>query len=210
VYSDPVSWSFGTLPGGRVANDVASATIAGYTFAWAGGGSGGVGVGGNGVIPGGVPGGILNVRVALRGTPLADLARALARVEGVRVTSGPRMTAGECYLVHCPGFKMVVSSPAPGTDTAQGLVSRTADAAVSVTSDLAVALDRLMRATPAAVVRAPIVVTPEPIATTGTDPDSGPPNSTLRRAPLRPGKMLARKAPLARRTPLRRGPKRED
>ena len=207
MYSASVSWSFGTLPGGRVANDVASATIAGYTFAWAGGGSGGVGVGG---ISGGVPGGILNVRVALRGTPLGDLARALARVEGVRVTSGPRMTAGgECYLVHCPGFKMVVSSPAPGTDTAQGLVSRTADAAVAVTSDLAVALDRLMRATPATVVRAPVTVTPEPIVTEAASGD-GPGSSTLRRTPLRPGKTLARKAPLARRTPLRRGPKSDD
>lgn len=191
-----------------MANDVASATIAGYTFAWAGGGSGGVGVGGKGAIPGGVPGGILNVRVALRGTPLADLARALARVEGVRVTSGPRMVAGgECYLVHCPGFKMVVSSPAPGTDTAQGLVSRTVEPTAALTSDLAVALDRLMRTTPAGVVRAPIA--PEPIAT-GTDPDDGPARSTLRRAPLRPGKTLARKAPLVRRTPLRRGPKTED
>ena len=205
MYSASVSWSFGTLPGGRVANDVASATIAGYTFAWAGGGAGGVGVGG---MSGGAPGGILNVRVALRGTPLGDLARALARVEGVRVTSGPRMTAGgECYLVHCPGFKMVVSSPAPGTDTAQGLVSRAPEPAVSATSDLAVALDRLMRATPSAVVRAPI--TPEP-SMTGSDPDSGPTSSTLRRAPLRPGKTLARKAPLARRTPLRRGPNSED
>jgi len=192
-----VSWSFGTLPGGRVANDVASATIAGYTFAWAGGGSGGIGVGG---ISGAVPGGILNVRVALRGRPLVDLARALARVEGVRVTSGPRMMAGgDCYLVHCPGFKMVVSSPTPGTDSAQGLVSRTAEAAVALTSELALALDRLMRASPPGVKPAP--VTPEPVVT-----GSGPASSTLRRAPLRPGKTLARKAPLTRRTPLRRGP----
>ena len=160
------------------------------------------------MIPGGAPGGILNVRVALRGTPLADLARALARIDGVRVTSGPRMTAGgECYLVHCPGFKMVVSSPAPGTDTAQGLVSRAVEPAVAPTSELAVALDRLMRATPAAATRAP--ATPEPVVT-ATDPDDGPARSTLRRAPLRPGKTLARKAPLARRTPLRRGPKTED
>jgi hypothetical protein len=199
VYSAPVSWSFGTLPGGRVANDVASATIAGYTFAWAGGGSGGVGVGG---ISGGAPGGILNVRVALRGTPLADLARALARVEGVRVTSGPRMGAGgDCYLVHCPGFKMVVSSPPPGTDSAHALVSRAPEPTVAVTSELAVALDRLMRASPAG--RA--AVAPEPMVAS-----AGPASSTLRRAPLRPGKTLARKTPLTRRTPLRRGPKTEE
>jgi hypothetical protein len=112
------------------------------------------------------------------------------------------MAGGECYLVHCPGFKMVVSSPAPGTDTAQGLVSRTSEPAVALTSELALALDRLMRASPAG--RAPI--TPEPVAAAA----AGPVNSTLRRAPLRPGKTLARKAPLVRRTPLRRGPKDED
>jgi hypothetical protein len=172
-----------------VANDVASATIAGYTFAWAG-------------KVGGTPGGILNVRVALRGTGLADLARALGRVEGVRVTSGPAMTAGgECYLVHCTGFKMVVSSPAPGTDTAQGLVSRTIEATGALTSELSVALDRLTKAIPGTAARAPL--TPEPVVAGR----AGSSSSTLRRTPLRPGKTLARKAPLARRTPLRRGSK---
>lgn len=197
-----MSWSFGTLPGGRVANDVASATIAGYTFAWAG-------------ITGGTPGGLLNVRIALRGKALADLARALARVEGVRVTSGPAMAAGgECYLVHCPGFKIVLSSPEVGTDTAQGLVSRTVEPLVSVTSELAIALARLMREGPPAAVKPR---RPKPVAEDRAQPpleapadrDDGPLTSTLRRAPLRPGKTLARKAPLARRTPLRRGPKRD-
>jgi hypothetical protein len=107
---------------------------------------------------------------------------------------------GECYLVHCSGFKMVVSSPAPGTDTAQGLVSRTLEPGAALTSELSVALDRLARGVAGTAVRSPI--TPEPIVT-----EPGPASSTLRRAPLRPGKTLARKAPLARRTPLRRGPK---
>ena len=178
-----MSWSFGTIPGGRVANDVAAATVGGYTFAWAG-------------VTGGAAGGLLNVRVALRGSGLGDLGRALSKIDGVRVTSGPA-TGGACVIVHCAGFKMVLSSAAPGSDSATGLVSRTSAPAVSVTSPLAVALDGLMRATPA---RAPVPAAPAP------EPDAEP-TSTLRRAPLRPGKTLTRKAPLARRTPLRRGPK---
>ena len=178
-----MSWSFVTIPGGRVANDVASATIAGYTFAWAG-------------ATGGAAGGLLNVRVALRGSGLGDLGRALARIEGVRVTSGPAAT-GACVIVHCAGFKMVLSSPAPGSDSATGLVSRTSAPAVGVSSGLASALDGLLRAAPAR-------------ATVPPPPASGAAafeTSTLKRTPLRPGKTLTRKAPLARRTPLRRGPK---
>jgi hypothetical protein len=131
-----MSWSFGTVPGGRVGNEIAGATLAGYTFAWAG-------------LSGGTSGGILNVRVALRGGPLGNLARALSRVEGVRVTSGPAMAGGgACYVVHCAGFKMVLSSPAPGSDTACGLATRTPPPPVAVRSPLAAALDGLMRAVP--------------------------------------------------------------
>jgi hypothetical protein len=179
-----MSWPLGTIPGGRVGNDVASATIGGFTFAWAG-------------MTGGTPGGLLNVRVALRGATLAQMSRALARLEGVRVTSGPGMAGGACTIVHCAGFKMVLSAPTPGTDTAMGLVSRTVAPAVAIESPLATALDGLMRAGPRRV--APPA--PHP---------ADPPTSTLRPAPLRPGKTLARKAPLTRRTPLRRGPKADD
>ncbi len=178
----------GTIPGGRVANDVASATVAGFTFAWAGPAGGG---------PATASGGLLNVRVALRGATLAEVGRVLGRLEGVRVTSGPGMAGGACAIVHCAGFKMVLSAPAPGTDTAMGLVSRTAAPAVAIESPLAAALELLMRAGRARVPPAGSV-------------DADAASSTIRRAPLRPGKMLTRKAPLARRTPLRRGPKAEE
>jgi hypothetical protein len=173
-----MSWPLGTIPGGRVGNDVASATIAGFTFAWAG-------------ITGGTPGGLLNLRVALRGAPLSGLAGALGRLPGVRVTPAPGV--GDCAIVHCAGFKMVLSAPVPGSDTATGLVSRTVAPSLAGECPLATALDGLMRAVPA-----------RPAAPVASP--AGPPASTLRRAPLRPGQSLARKAPLARRTPLRRGP----
>ncbi|HVY39208.1 MAG TPA: hypothetical protein VHM31_14785 [Polyangia bacterium] len=187
-----MSWSLGTVPGGRIGNDVAFATVAGYTFAWAG-------------LTGGSGGGILSVRVTLRRATLADLARALGRLPGVRVTSGPAMSAGggDCYVVHCPGFKMVLSSPEPGTDNAAGLVSRTAPGPVTLTSELATALDGLMRTAPRPAGARP---SPETAAVTSTQTPQDPPSSTLRRAPLRPGKTLTRKAPLTRRTPLRRRP----
>ncbi len=186
-----MSWSLGTVPGGRIGNDIAFATVAGYPFAWAG-------------LTGGVGGGILSVRVTLRRATLADLARALGRLPGVRVTSRPALSAGggDCYVVHCPGFKMVLSSPEPGTDNAAGLVSRTAPATVELTSELAIALDGLMRTAPRPAAAKP--PTFPSVAGAGDASSSRPPTSTLRRAPLRPGKTLTRKAPLARRTPLRR------
>ena len=184
-----MSWSLGTVPRGRVGNDVALATVAGYTFAWAG-------------LTGGAAGGILSLRVTLRGATLADLARALGKLPDVRVTSGPAMSAGggNCCVVHCPGFKMVLSPPEPGTDNAAGLVSRTAPAAMALASELAIALDGLMRMAPRAAAATP------PVPAAADTIASRPPTSTLRRAPLRPGKTLTRKAPLARRTPLRRRP----
>ena len=98
------------FPPSTVANDVASVTIAGHAFAAAGVAAGG----------------IVNLRVSLGGSRLADLARVLGRLEGVRVTSGPAIASrGDCYLVHAPGFKMVLSAPAPGGDYAPALLSRT-------------------------------------------------------------------------------------
>ena len=68
----------------------------------------------------------MNLRVSLGGSRLADLARVLGRLEGVRVTSGPAIAIrGDCYLVHAPGFKLVLSAPAPGGDFAPALLSRT-------------------------------------------------------------------------------------
>jgi hypothetical protein len=164
----------------KVANDVASVTVAGYTFAWAG-------------MTGGTAGGLLHLRAGLRKAALVDLARTLARLDGVCVTSGPAIASrGDCYLVHCPGFKMVLSAAAPGDDVAQALVSRTLPPVLTVPCELSDLLASVMRA-PAA---------PEPAAVAA---QASPKTSTLRRAALQPGKTLARKKPLTRKTPLGRG-----
>ena len=174
------------FPPSTVANDVASVTIAGHTFASAGGAAGG----------------ILNLRISLRGSTLAELARGLARLEGVRVTSGPAIASrGDCYLVHAPGFKMVLSAPAPGGDYAPALLSRTVDSnppKLAATCDLSAVFAGLMTAPPP-----PPRIEERPVAAAATD--RSPKTSTLRRAALQPGKTLARKAPLTRKTPLRRG-----
>ncbi len=184
------------FPPSTVANDVASVTIAGHTFASAGGAAGG----------------ILNLRISLRGSTLAELARVLARLEGVRVTSGPAIASrGDCYLVHAPGFKMVLSAPAPGGDYAPALLSRTIESnppKLAVTCDLSAVFVSLMTVPPPAPrseegPRAAAVATGT--ATTGATNDRSPRTSTLRRAALQPGKTLARKTPLTRKTPLRRG-----
>src|SRR5687767_5817524 len=78
-------------------------------------------------------GGLLSLRVGLPGGSLIDLARALDRHDGVRVTSGPEAAGRErCYIAHCPGFKLVVSSPGgEAGDFALVLVSRAPQAALS-------------------------------------------------------------------------------
>jgi hypothetical protein len=173
------------FPPSTVANDVASVTIAGHTFASAGGAAGG----------------ILNLRVSLRGSTLAELARVLARLEGARVTSGPAIASrGDCYLVHAPGFKMVLSAPAPGGDFAPALLSRTAEPKLqnlTDTCELSAAFASLMRA--------PSPPAPRIGEVAPRDRSASPKTSTLRRATLQPGKTLARKAPLTRKTPLGRG-----
>jgi hypothetical protein len=183
------------FPPSTVANDVASVTIAGHTFASAGGAAGG----------------ILNLRVSLGGSTLAELARVLARLEGVRVTSGPAIASrGDCYLVHAPGFKMVLSAPAPGGDFAPALLSRTIESnppKLAATCDLSAVFASLMSAPPPAPrIEAPAAMARAAAATaTAAAGDRSPKTSTLRRAALQPGKTLARKAPLTRKTPLRRG-----
>ena len=81
-------------------------------------------------------GGMLSLRIGLHGGALADLARALGKLDGVRVTSGPQAADSErCYVAHCPGFKLVVSSPAnEAGEFALALVSRAPQAALSVMS----------------------------------------------------------------------------
>lgn len=169
----------------KVANDVASVTVAGHLFSWAG-------------MTAGPGGGIVSLRVGLRGSSLVALARALARLEGVRVTSGPPIAArGDCFLVHCPGFKLVLSMPDPNGDFGHALLSRANAPVLAVTCELSAALAGLMaprprpRQTPS-----PELAGPE---------RAGPRTSTLRRSPLQPGKTLVRKASLARKTPLGRG-----
>src|SRR5262245_8030485 len=89
-------------------------------------------------------GGLLSLRVALHGAPLAVLARALAKLDGVRVTGGPEDSGSERgYLVHCPGFKLVLSLD-EDPDFARALVSRAPQPALAVISDLANILERLM------------------------------------------------------------------
>jgi hypothetical protein len=134
-------------------------------------------------------GGMLSLRISLGEGSLDELARALAKLDGVRVTSGPEGFGGDrCCVAHCPGFKMVVSSPGREEGFALALVSRAPQAALSVMSDLGAALERLMSLPP-----------PVPEPAPATTP------SSLRRSPLARGKPLARKTALRRKTPLARG-----
>src|SRR4029077_12350335 len=96
-------------------------------------------------------------RIVLEDGSLASLARALAKLDGVRVTGGPEgADAARCYIAHCPGFKMVVSAPqGDRTDFALALVSRAPQATLAVMSDLEATLERLMRPPPEAAPSAP-------------------------------------------------------
>jgi hypothetical protein len=137
-------------------------------------------------------GGMLSLRVALNGRSLVELARAVGRLDGVRVTSGSEGAGRErCYVAHCPGFKLVVSSPAgDAADFALALVSRVPQAALSVMSDLGATLERLMTVPPRLA----------DLVSMTTPPSPRRPSSSLQ-----PGKPLARKTELRRRTPLARG-----
>jgi hypothetical protein len=141
-------------------------------------------------------GGVLNGRIALGGAPLGALVGTLAKLDGVRVTGGPPSAGPErCFVVHCPGFKMVLSVPEPGADFATALVSRTPQAILAVVSELGSDLERLMSEPP----RLP---EPAPVESHGVTRPSLP----LRRSTLKSGKPLARTAGLKRKTPLARSP----
>ena len=88
----------------------------------------------------------MNLRIGLGGQPLVALARALVKLDGVRVTGGPEgMGGGRCYIVSCLGFKMVLSPPIEdGGDVARALVSREPQPPLAVLSELGSVLDRLM------------------------------------------------------------------
>ena len=141
-------------------------------------------------------GGLLNLRIALGGAPLVELVRTLAKSDGVRVTGGPTSTGPERgFVVHCPGFKMVLSVPEDGADFVTALVSRTPQAALAVVSGLGSHLERLMTEPP----RPP---EPAPVESRGVTR----PSLALRRSRLKQGKPLARTAGLKRKTPLARSP----
>jgi hypothetical protein len=137
-------------------------------------------------------GGLLNLRIALAGGPLVALARALAKLPGVRVTTGPETDGRErCHVVHCQGFKMILSAPAAeAPDHAVALVSRSPQAALALLSDLGAMLEHLMRE-------------PTPLAETRPAPER--PAPPIRRSGLQQGAPLARKTELKRKTPLARG-----
>jgi hypothetical protein len=145
---------------------------------------------------------MLDLRIALDGAPLAELARALARLEGVRVTE--RLESAEhapCYLVRCLGFQMLLSRPGgEAGDCAVAVVSRTAHAALAVVSDLGNLLDRLMSEPPASLAE------PEPADRRDSSLNRVSPSSGLRRSTLKQGRPLARRTELRRKTPMARGP----
>lgn len=155
-------------------------------------------------------GGLLSLRVALQGRPLSALGQVLAKLDGVRVTSGPQGLGGErCLLVHCPGFKVVLStlSTEPGQDdVALALVSRAPQAALAVISELAGLFERLLTTPPAA---EEVSATPTRSWKKPSKDDSEKPSkqrsSLGRGSSLKQGKPLARGKPLQRRTPLARG-----
>ena len=156
-------------------------------------------------------GGMLSLRIGLHGGTLADLARALGKLDGVRVTSGPSGPEAEgrerCYVAQCPGFKLVVSSPAnEAGEFALALVSRAPQAALSVMSDLGATLERLM-SVPWPPRLPDLVSKTPPGAPLARKTSSLSPGKPLARktSSLSPGKPLARKTALQRKTPLARG-----
>jgi hypothetical protein len=162
----------------------------------------GASIAGHALMPQDRSGGMLTVHIDLCGDSLVALSRKLARLEGVRVTGGPEGADRQrSFLVHCQGFKMVVSGPADqsvgGGESgfALALVSRAPLATLAVTSDLASILDQLMTEPP-----------PLPAPPPAKQPDSRhATGSWLRRSSLAPGKPLSRKTQLTRKTPLARG-----
>ena len=175
-------------------------------------------------------GGLLNLDVALLGSSASQFARDLAALGGVRVVRGPESIGrGTCFLVHCPGFKVVLS-PDESEAVMSALVSRVPmEVGSEMTSELTATLTILMREQP-----------PKPSDTStwrkgftfGRQRTSsriaGAPQSQhqsfsaasflgkrkplpagdatpLRQTALRSGQPLTRKTPLTRRTPLARG-----
>lgn len=162
----------------------------------------------------------MNLRIGLEGKPLVALARALVKLDGVRVTSGPESAGGgRCYIVSCLGFKMVLSSRVEDAgDVARALVSREPQPPLAVLSELGSVLDGLMSPPLSSPPVASGVQRRAAIERAGgksADPandaaspsrSSLSPASSLQRSALRPGQPLVRRTELRRKTPLARGP----
>jgi len=157
----------------------------------------------------------MNLRIGLGGQPLVALARALVKLDGVRVTGGPEgMGGGRCYIVSCLGFKMVLSPPIEdGDDVARALVSREPQPPLAVLSELGSVLDRLMSRPVGPGARHRGAPQREEREDADFADDAAPSSrsslsraSSLRRSALRPGKPLVRRTELERKTPLVRSP----
>ena len=154
----------------------------------------------------------MNLRIGLGGQPLVALARALVKLDGVRVTGGPEgMGGGRCYIVSCLGFKMVLSPPIEdGGDVARALVSREPRPPLAVLSELGSVLDRLMSRPVGPGARHRGAPQREEREDTDLAADAAPSSlsraSSLQRSALRPGKPLVRRTKLERKTPLVRSP----
>jgi hypothetical protein len=175
-------------------------------------------------------GGLLNLRVALLGSSASQFARDLAALGGVRVVRGPESIGrGTCFLVHCPGFKVVLS-PCEAEAAISALVSRVPiEVGSEMTSELTATLTILMREqsprpsdtstwrkgftfgrqqTSSRIAGAPQTQHQSFSAASFVGkrkPFQSGDAPLLRQTALRPGKPLARKTPLTRRTPLARG-----
>ena len=145
---------------------------------------------------------ILNLRIGLDGSSFAALVRTLGRLEGVRVTERPEGAGhGRRYLVHILGFQMILTAPVgEGADFAAAVVSRTAQAALAVVSDLGNVFERWMSEPAPATVAEPEPER-EPAPANGMTTSSG----FRRSGRLEPGQPLVRRTELRRKTPLARG-----
>lgn len=166
-------------------------------------------------------GGLLNLRVALQDITASEFARDLAALGGVRVVRGPEsLGRGNCFLAHCPGFKVVLSADeADGSISA--LVSRVpTELGSEEKSELRATLTLLMQgrvsrpsdtspwrrgftfgkpAKPSPIPGAPPVRQKAFSAASFSGKKKLSPSAQpLRQTALRPGKPLARKTPLLR------------
>jgi len=172
-------------------------------------------------------GGLLNLRVALHDSTASEFARDLAALGGVRVVRGPESVGHRnCFLAHCPGFKVVLSAD-EDDGSMSALVSRIpTELGSEEKSELSATLTLLMQgqvswrsatspwrrgftfgkpAKPSPIPGAAPVQKAFSAANFARKKKLSPSAQPLRQTALRPGKPLARKTPLVRHKPLRRG-----